>query len=402
VKRIVVCFTLLSVLLVACQLAGTPSVVTPTPPAARPSPARGYCGDGSCDGPENPQNRPADCEAGEQAIDFSTIIEGEVRCVDGETGAEFLQPAERLRVAEVPIVCRRAGSETVDLRGAQVELWTLEELGPAELVRQVAAAGANLIILRVFDYEDEPNPGVYFRTEHAPVKEDLLSALLAQARPAGLRVFAWMTTLNLPWVLQEHPDWAIVGYDWDKEQYTLAMGWYRRVSPFVPEFIDYLKGLYQDLARYDLDGIMFQDDLYLGDNEDFNYYAASAYFERFGRWPRIERFYDDKGNPTAEGEEWIKWKAERLMEVAREIMEAVRSINPGMEFGLDAYWETVLEPENGRKWFSQDARLALESKFDYLIVMSYHRSLAKEDGLTIEQALDLLGLMTKSLSEKSL
>jgi len=180
------------------------------------------------------------------------------------------------------------------------------------------------------------------------------------------------------------------------------MGWYRRVSPFVPEFIDYLKGLYQDLARYDLDGIMFQDDLYLGDNEDFNYYAASAYFERFGRWPRIERFYDDKGNPTAEGEEWIKWKAERLMEVAREIMEAVRSINPGMEFGLDAYWETVLEPENGRKWFSQDARLALESKFDYLIVMSYHRSLAKEDGLTIEQALDLLGLMTKSLSEKSL
>jgi hypothetical protein len=63
VKRIVVCFTLLSVLLVACQLAGTPSVVTPTPPAARPSPARGYCGDGRCDGPENPQNCPADCAA---------------------------------------------------------------------------------------------------------------------------------------------------------------------------------------------------------------------------------------------------------------------------------------------------------------------------------------------------
>jgi hypothetical protein len=40
-----------------------PSVVTPTPPAARPSPARGYCGDGRCDGPENPQNCPADCAA---------------------------------------------------------------------------------------------------------------------------------------------------------------------------------------------------------------------------------------------------------------------------------------------------------------------------------------------------
>ena len=65
-KRIVVCFTLLSVLLIACQAAGTPSVgstgepsFAPTP--ARPSPARGYCGDGRCDGPENSQNCPADC-----------------------------------------------------------------------------------------------------------------------------------------------------------------------------------------------------------------------------------------------------------------------------------------------------------------------------------------------------
>ena len=62
-KRIVVCFTLLSVLLAACQLAGLPSVVTPMPPAAHPSPARGYCGDGRCDSPENAQNCPADCAA---------------------------------------------------------------------------------------------------------------------------------------------------------------------------------------------------------------------------------------------------------------------------------------------------------------------------------------------------
>jgi len=57
------CFTLLSVLLFACQVAGTPSLITPTPPTAQPSLARGYCGDGRCDGPENPQNCPADCQA---------------------------------------------------------------------------------------------------------------------------------------------------------------------------------------------------------------------------------------------------------------------------------------------------------------------------------------------------
>jgi biofilm PGA synthesis lipoprotein PgaB len=285
--------------------------------------------------------------------------------------------------------------DNVGLHGAQVELWTLEEVGVAELVHQVAAAGADTIILRVFDYEDEPNPGVYFQTELAPVKRDILRDLLEQAHAAGLRVFAWMTSLNLPWVLREHPDWAVVGYDWDEERYTADTGWYWRVSPFVPEFIDYLKGLYRDLARYELDGIMFQDDLYLGDNEDFNYYARKAYYERFGRWLRIERLYDDEGNPTAEGQEWIRWKAERLMEVAVQVMDAVRNVNPGMEFGLDAYWETVLEPENGRIWFAQDARLALERGIDHLIVMSYHRSMAEEYGLTVEQALDLLELMTR-------
>ncbi len=62
-KSIVMCFTLLSVLLFACQVAGTPSLITPTPPTAQPSLARGYCGDGRCDGPENPQNCPADCQA---------------------------------------------------------------------------------------------------------------------------------------------------------------------------------------------------------------------------------------------------------------------------------------------------------------------------------------------------
>jgi len=65
-KRVVVCFTLLSLLLAACQAASTPSVASrgepsfsPTP--ARPSPAQGYCGDDRCDGPENPHNCPADC-----------------------------------------------------------------------------------------------------------------------------------------------------------------------------------------------------------------------------------------------------------------------------------------------------------------------------------------------------
>jgi pimeloyl-ACP methyl ester carboxylesterase len=45
-----------------------PSLRPPTPPVAQPSPARGSCGDGRCEGPENPRNCPSDCSATAAAI----------------------------------------------------------------------------------------------------------------------------------------------------------------------------------------------------------------------------------------------------------------------------------------------------------------------------------------------
>lgn len=61
-KQVVVCFAVLCLLLSACQAASTPVVDLATPSPAQSSPARGSCGDGRCEGPENPQNCPADCK----------------------------------------------------------------------------------------------------------------------------------------------------------------------------------------------------------------------------------------------------------------------------------------------------------------------------------------------------
>lgn len=55
----------------------------------------------------------------------------------------------------------------------------------------------------------------------------------------------------------------------------------------------------------------------------------------------------------------------------------------------------MLKPDNGRIWFAQDVKLAVEKGIEYVFLMSYHRSMAQEYDLTIEQALELLGLMTR-------
>ena len=107
--------------------------------------------------------------------------------------------------------------------------------------------------------------------------------MVEKAHKENIQVFAWMTTLDCPWVLADHPEWGVVAYDWETGDYLTNASWWLRVSPFNTQHVEYLKELYADLAQYDIEGIVFQDDLYLTDNEDFSWYAAAAYSQEFGK-----------------------------------------------------------------------------------------------------------------------
>ena len=63
--------------------------------------------------------------------------------------------------------------------------------------------GVDAIILRVFSqqfrqgiFTKERTSGgsVYFKTSRAPVKADILSLAVEEARRNGIKIFAWMTT----------------------------------------------------------------------------------------------------------------------------------------------------------------------------------------------------------------
>jgi biofilm PGA synthesis lipoprotein PgaB len=280
--------------------------------------------------------------------------------------------------------------------GAQFDADDLYNTDVDTLIQQLKEAGVNTLVFRVFDYEYEPlsDCGVYFKTDMAPVKKDLLKEVVEKAHNEGIQVFAWMTTLDCPWVLADHPEWGVVAYNWETTEYETNASWWLRVSPFNREHREYLKKLYYDLAQYDIEGIVFQDDLYLKDNEDFSSFAAEAYKEEFKRTLSIFNMTDEYDNLTAEGETWVDWKCQTLMEMCQEIMEVVHTVNPDCAFLIDMFYEGVYSPEDCRRWFSQDPVLAVESGFDYLYVMSYHHFIAGDYGCTVDEALDLLGEMT--------
>ncbi|MFQ6087348.1 MAG: poly-beta-1,6-N-acetyl-D-glucosamine N-deacetylase PgaB [Candidatus Methanofastidiosia archaeon] len=280
--------------------------------------------------------------------------------------------------------------EKFPIKGVQIELEIFEEESVEDVISELSEIGVNTIFLRIFSYDS----GVYFKTNLAPVERDLLSDVIHEAKKYDIRVYAWMTTLNMKWVLEEHPNWAVVGYDYERNRFEKNMSWWKRVSPFVPEHREYLKILFKDIAKYDIEGVMFQDDLYLTEYEDYSKFAKDAYEKEFEKELKPENMVVD-GEYTEEFWNWSRWKAEELLKLTKEIMDEMHEINPNLKFVLDTFEDSISEPEEALAWFSQDVLLAREYGFSNIAVMSYHRDIAKWDELSLKEAIQKLKKITQ-------
>lgn len=288
---------------------------------------------------------------------------------------------------------------------------TYQEAG--EEFKALRRAGYDTVILRVFQQVgDRTYPfaqikyqsGVYFQTEEAPVVADVLTPLVPLARAAGLRVFAWMSTLSTP--LQSH-------YDLRGRRYDLA--WNQvvptdRLDPFHPEVRRRLLVLFRDLARYDLNGILVQDDLVLRHTEGFSPAAAARYRLAKGQKLNPDDFYRDRTR-SADGKvlvgsyspafwEWARWKNRELLELAGELQAAAHRENPDLRFALNLTYEVLTNPQGGLAWLSQDFSESQRAGFDYLSVMAYHRQMARELDLDQDGTLALIATMvSKAVAE---
>ncbi len=175
------------------------------------------------------------------------------------------------------------------MRAVQVMVFegrTLKEVD-RELAR-LKAAGVDTIILRVFHNKgdryyhfvssDEPS-GVYFKTRHAPVVADVLSYVVDIAHKRGVKVFAWMTTRYADYGLTKTQSLRCRGYDVKKRRFVNCKG----LDLFNDQALRHIENLYRDLANYDIDGILFQDDLILKYNEGFGKHATSLFMQQRGR-----------------------------------------------------------------------------------------------------------------------
>jgi len=272
-------------------------------------------------------------------------------------------------------------------------------------VRELKNAGIDTLILRVFQIKGDRiykfvkprhDEGVYFKTEYAPVVEDILGKIAEIAHRNGIDLFAWITTRYAGFGLEGHPEYRCKSYNFETKKMEVGRGF----NLFHPNVLKRLEGLFRDLSRYPIDGILFQDDLILRHNEDFSIEANKAFLKEFGFTPHPDIFYIDpyksdsgKYYVTAYTDRfwtWANWKNRWLMDVAKRLMSTAKESNPNLQFGINLYYETILNHSNAVAWFSQSLSAALEKDFDYYAIMAYHRQTMKELNMEEKKVFDLM------------
>ena len=301
------------------------------------------------------------------------------------------------------------------LLGAQVLVFTCESYAQVEkAIRGLAQAGVNTLIVRAFQNRGDRiyrfaspkcRTGVYFQTTHAPVVDAVLGRIVTLAHRHGLRVFAWMETRKTPLDISRPAKAKAVSYCFKTESYTPGSSW----SIFDPTVESRLVGLYQDVVKTGVDGILIQDDLIMYHNEDFSSKATARFLEETGK--RLDPkalygtvFQDAQGHwCVPEYSEtfwlWASWKNEQLLRLARKLILAAKAENPDISVAMNFMYESVTAPRNALAWLSQSLAEATTLPIDYFAIMAYHRQIRKELQLSEEAAYNKVAHMTNRLLE---
>jgi biofilm PGA synthesis lipoprotein PgaB len=143
------------------------------------------------------------------------------------------------------------------------------------------------------------------------------------------------------------------------------LGWYKRATPFSPSVRQALNELVADLVAYTyIDGILFQDDLYLNDFEDYSPAAKAAFRQATGRELTPAVLANEEFRTR-----WTEMKTEALTNLTLEMIQTARKYRPYLATARNIYPILITQPES-QEWFAQNFTEYLHD-YDYTVVMAY-------------------------------
>lgn len=218
-------------------------------------------------------------------------------------------------------------------------------------------------------YSDDDADGnirsVYFPNSVLPVKADIFSRVSRALGVRGIQVYAWMPTLSICLPDKTENDSLRIRERKDGAD-NFSTSWYtNRLSPFSEEAVEKLETLYEDLASNSvIDGVIFQDDAYLNDFEDFSVHGLHEY----------KKIAGDESIPFEElssiqKNQWTSLKTDKIIEVTERLKKKVLYWRPTSVFFRTIYPVVLLKPES-EEWFAQNYAKCLQH-YDFTVIMAY-------------------------------
>jgi len=146
----------------------------------------------------------------------------------------------------------------------------------------------------------------------------------------------------------------------------VTSSWYKRLSPFSLKVKELLVKLYEDLAiNTQIDGIVFQDDGYLNEDEDFHP-AAVEYYNKITGKSEIIAPYELNLDQT---EAWTEVKIQKLNELVEDLTNIVKRYRPEIHTARTLYAPVIID-RSAKKRFGQSYQESLKL-YDYVVIMAY-------------------------------
>lgn len=263
--------------------------------------------------------------------------------------------------------------EIQQTRAIQADLDLIYDPDPVQTEKNLGKFLDRMVVMRpstvylqgFADHDGDGNvDAVYFPNRVLPIRMDLLSRVANQLYIRGFKVYIWMPTLAIT-LPDKNLNNRLRVMESKHGSIKPSSSWYNRLSPFDDETLKLVSTLYEDMAMHvRFHGILFQDDAYLNDFEDFNPAALKTYEHELG----VSNF-EASSLTEDQRAKWTRIKTQQLNKFTVKLMESVRKYRPLTKFARNMYAPLLTQP-NSEEWFCQNYEDYLKI-YDRVVLMAY-------------------------------
>jgi tetratricopeptide (TPR) repeat protein len=209
-------------------------------------------------------------------------------------------------------------------------------------------------------------PGVYFKTDWAPVIQDRLAEIVASAHHHRLEAWAALSIRRMDW-LEPSLGWSDRGYNPGSGELSTTNG----LDLFHPAVWEYLLGLLMDLAATGIDGIFLMAEPPSRAIDGFSPFALGGYQRDMGQALDIERLrlnFQPAISSSPEFWRWIGWKQREQRKILDGVMRSLRKTYPALKVAIEVHSEAITNPRAALAWYTENILDLRHARADYIAV----------------------------------